>query len=417
MTASANHPVRVHWLVRLRWAAIAAQVGSIAGVRFLLRAPFPLLPLVSIVVATAVVNVLLWLWLRRGSDLSSRAIAAHLLFDIAALTGLLVWTGGAMNPFTTLYVLQVALAAILVPRRWSLAVAAGAVAAFGALLLARPEAIHVWHSGSMFMLHVRGMWVAFALTAACLWFFVDRVSAALRQRDELLAKREIASVRAERMASLATLAAGAAHELNTPLGTMAILAAELADTIRDRPDAAEQADRIRAEVRRCAGILAKMRSHEPRNDAHAIVEFASWLAPVVNEWATSRAIEPIALVVEPNARSGRARILPELLRQSIHNLLDNAWAAVDGVSGAIDVRVQRVDRESLRLVVRDRGTGIAPSDLAHVGEPFFTTREPGEGMGLGLFLAQATIAQLEGSLAIESRPGLTEVALTLPLLS
>ena len=158
-------PVQLSWLVRLRWAAIGAQVASIAGTRWLLRAPFPLAPLGLIVGALVAANVALTLRLRRGTALSEGAIAGNLLLDCAGLTGLLIWTGGAMNPFTTLYLLQVVLAAILVPGRWSLAVTLGAVLSFGGLLLARPEAIHVWHSAGMFELHVRGMWLAFALTA------------------------------------------------------------------------------------------------------------------------------------------------------------------------------------------------------------------------------------------------------------
>ena len=410
----ALNPVEVHWLVRLRWAAIAAQIASIFGVRYLLHAPFPLFPLVAIVVCTAALNVGLWLWLRRGRTLHPRAIAAHLLFDVGALTGLLVWTGGAMNPFTTLYVLQVALAAILVPRRWSLVVAIGAVVAFGALLMARPEAIHVWHSGSMFMLHVRGMWVAFALTAGCLWFFVDRVTSAFRQRDEMLARREIEAVRAERMTSLATLAAGTAHELNTPLGTVAILASELVEVLGDRPDARTQAETIRQEIRRCTAILAKLRSHEPDSEERVAVELGAWVTAVVDEWSAMRGAGTIATRVDDDASVAQTRILPTLLRQALKNLLENAWSAVDGRTGAIDVRVGRAGADALRVTVSDRGVGIPAADLAHVAEPFFTTRDPGQGMGLGLFLAQATLTQHDGSMRVASRPGLTEVELTLP---
>ncbi|MDP3278823.1 MAG: hypothetical protein Q8Q09_26765 [Deltaproteobacteria bacterium] len=188
-------PIEVRWLPRLRWAAVAALLVSIAGTKFLLRAPFPLEPLVVVVALLAALNVWLTLRLRRDHTLSERAVAVHLLADIVALTALLVWTGGAMNPFTTLYLLHVALAGILVGRRASLLLALCASAAFGALLLARPEAIHVWHSASMFDLHVRGMWVAFSLTALTLWFFVGHVLSALRARDAAIARLQLDAAR------------------------------------------------------------------------------------------------------------------------------------------------------------------------------------------------------------------------------
>jgi two-component system sensor histidine kinase RegB len=407
-------PLRVHWLVRLRWATIAAQVASIVGVKFLLRAPFPLPPLLAIVGLLTAVNLVLERFLRRGRQLSDGAIALHLLLDIAALTGLLIWTGGAMNPFTTLYLLQVALAAILVAHRWSLVVTVGAVVAFGGLLLARPEAIHVWHSGAMFLLHVRGMWVAFALTAGCLWFFVERVSAALRRREDELAAARLQAERAARLAALATLAAGTAHELNTPLGSVAILAAELSDTLAAHPDARAQADRIRAEVRRCTQILTRLRSHEDPLAARERVELAPWLQDVVRRWRAQTGVPPVPVDVAAEARTGAVRMDAAALRQAVHNLLDNARRATDGAPDAIAVELRRMDDGGFVVGVLDRGVGIAPAALLRVREPFFTTREPGDGMGLGLFLVEAAVTRHGGALTIVSEPRATCVRFTLP---
>ena len=412
---SGTAPLDARWLVRLRWAAIAAQVGSIAGTRYLLHAPFPMGPLVGIVGALVVVNVVLALRLRRAKSLPDGLIAANLLLDVAGLTSLLIFTGGAMNPFTTLYLLQVAIAGIMVPRRWSLAVTVGAVAAFGGLLLARPEAIHIWHSAGMFQLHVRGMWLAFALTAGALWYFVDRVSGSLRRRESELAAARLDRERAIRQSALGTVAAGAAHELNTPIGTVAILAAELSEMLAGHPEAQAQADRIREEVRRCKAILGRMRRPSVAGESEReTVELAAWLEEVVGRWSGDGRGCPVELAL--GVRGATRSIDAEAMRQAVVSLLDNARQAMvaAGRADAIAVSLSTDDAGAVTLAVTDTGVGIAPADLAHVGEPFFSTREPGQGMGLGVYLAQGTAALHGGALTHRSGPGGTIATLTLP---
>ncbi|MFO0563282.1 MAG: ATP-binding protein [Polyangiales bacterium] len=413
----APSPIEVRWLPRLRWAAVLALLAAIAATKYLLHAPFPIEPMIAVVVALVLVNVALLVRLRRSEALSERAVTVNLLIDTAALTVLLVWTGGAMNPFTTLYLLQVALAAVLLKRWASLTVAVVSVLCFGALLVARPEAIHVWHSATMFDLHVRGMWVAFALTAAALWFFIGRVSMALRARERALTEArstaELTALRAERLAAVATLAAGAAHELNTPLGTVMILASELRDTLRDNPEAQTALRSMRDELARCKTILHRMRPVDESETTVERIALSPWLIEAVERWKKSRTFD--AVIVRDSLGASATKASSVALEMALTGLLDNARRAhADGsVDRPVEV-VATVRDQHCWITVLDHAGTMSDEVASRAGEPFFTTREPGEGMGLGLYVSRSTVERVGGRLVIERAPGETRVSLVLP---
>ena len=267
----------------------------------------------------------------------------------------------------------------------------------------------------MLQLHVRGMWLAFALTAGALWYFVDRVSGSLRRRESELAAARLDRERAIRQSALGTVAAGAAHELNTPIGTVAILSAELSEMLAGHPEAQAQADRIREEVRRCKAILGRMRRPSVAGESEReTVELAAWLEEVVGRWSGDGRGCPVELAL--GVRGATRSIDAEAMRQAVVSLLDNARQAMvaAGRADAIAVSLSTDDAGAVTLAVTDTGVGIAPADLAHVGEPFFSTREPGQGMGLGVYLAQGTAALHGGALTHRSGPGGTIATLTLP---
>jgi len=245
------------------------------------------------------------------------------------------------------------------------------------------------------------------------------VRRALALREEELDSSRSLAARQERLASLATLAAGAAHELATPLSTIAVVAKDLERAVIAAGAPAAAADDVRLmreEVERCRRILARMRvdAGDPAGERFARVS----VRELVNDCLNASPEIDRALTVtldEPTAAATTA--LPRhAFGQALRGLVDNArQASPPGTSVSLRVAA---DDDSRRLVfeIADRGEGISPELLARVGEPFFTTKPAGQGMGLGIFLARAIVERLGGELSIRSAPGAgTTATLWLPV--
>lgn len=413
---------RIHlsWLVQLHWWAILGQAVVIVAADALTGIVLPSTTLVGLLVVEVVGNFALGAWAARVR-VTDGAIAAVMLLDVVVLTVLLDLTGGASNPFSTLYLVNIALGAVLLPSRWSWGLMIASLLGFGGLFV-HEELVGPHHHVRLMVdqqhamePHLRGMWVAFSLAAIFVVFFVQRVSSALAERDrELDEARELAT-RREKLASLATLAAGAAHELGTPLGTIAIVAKELERALAS--DGAEGSAEvhgdlklIREMVARCRAILNRMsaRAGEHAGEAFERIDVGAW-ADAALDGLPSRdrvAVEDVA--------AGTAILGPPLaLGDALRGLLKNALQASTPDTKVV-LRIT-AERGRVRADVKDRGRGMPPEILARVGEPFFTTKGPGDGMGLGLFLTRALAEQLGGEFHIASRQGEgTEAWIDLP---
>ena len=406
------HALDLSWLLRLRWGATIGQVAVILGVHFGLGKPQRLLPLFCTVAVVAASNAGLGRWTRRERPVPEALPWAVMALDVVGLTVLLSLSGGPLNPFSALYLVHIALAAVVLRAGWTWALTGLAITCFGALFVGEP--VGHGHIHDM-RLHLEGMWAAFALAAGFIVYFVQRVTRALTARERELVEARAASARHEKLTALATLAAGAAHELSTPLSTIAVVARELERGLARTPDVAalEDVRLIREQVARCRDILTHMASDAGASQGESMVSrVPAVLVEEALEGLPGR--ERVRVEVDARAREEAELVPAHAFARAIRGVVKNALQAS---APGDPVRLGLV-REAARwrLTVEDAGPGMAPEVLARAGEPFFTTKAPGEGMGLGLFLTRAVLDQLGGALELRSTPGRgTTVVLSWPV--
>jgi two-component system sensor histidine kinase RegB len=412
--------ITLRWVLRLRWWAVLGQLGTIAGTALGFHLTLPLLPLTSIVASTAISNAALVRWMRAARSVSPRLVAAVLAVDTLSLGALLFFTGGPSNPFSVLFLVQITIAALVLGIRYAAAIVGLSVATYALLFfdnvpLAGAE--HMHHAAtSTFNLHLQGMFLALSLAAILIAYFVTRVSRALHERDAQLAEAQNLAAINERLASLSTLAAGAAHELGTPLATIAVASTELqraAERIAGAEELRDDARLIREQVERCRDIVQRLgaRSAGTLGEAPELVEVGQVISELRRKMdeAQNHRLDVEVQAPEP------IRVPWRGLAQALGSLVKNAFDASDEEGARVLLAVEASTRHT-RFSVIDHGRGIAPEDLPHVGEPFYTTKGPGAGMGLGVFLARAFADRLGGQVALSSEPGLgTRAVIELPI--
>ncbi|HEY4187694.1 MAG TPA: ATP-binding protein [Polyangia bacterium] len=414
MRPDPTHPDQINygWLIRLRWSMVAGQLATILGVRFLLGLALPLAPLLTIVAIEAASNVLAAM-LGRRRPARQAWMAALMACDVLMCTGLLFFTGGPSNPFSFLYLVQIALAATTLRGAWTWALTALALGCSAVLFLWH-RALPVGGSHELYMeLHLRGMWVAFGVAASFIVYFLLRVRRALELRDaELAASRRLAA-RQERLASLATLAAGAAHELSTPLGTIAIVMTELqrrAAALGADAEAIDDLRLVREQVDRCRAILERMSTDagETVGEAPVAASLGELIDGVLAEL-------PATVAVRRELASSGAelvRVPPRAFGQALRGIVKNAQEA-SPPGATVELKIRKA-QGTLTVEVNDRGPGIPAAVMERIGEPFFTTKPTGRGMGLGVFLARTTVERLGGNVRITSSAAGTQALIVLP---
>lgn len=419
--------IALPWIVRLRYGLALGQAATVLAVDRFLDIDLPLAWILIFPALTLGSNLWLSSWgsqedaARRGN--ASVVLAGIFVLDTLGLTAILMLSGGPNNPFSLLYLVAITLSATILSKQQTWALGGLATVCFGSLFwIYWPIPVLEMHRTQPGPnLHLIGMWVSFGIAAFLVAMFSGKISELMREREASLIQLQEELAKKDRLASLVTLAAGAAHELSTPLATIAVVAKEVERYASQQQDEesegvdslTEDSRLIRTEVERCRQILTRMSMEgaEPAGEASVEVQVSDLLATTLVEFGPSSRIRT---KIAGEAEGVKLVIPRRAVEQALVALIRNA---VDASANRAMVTVSaEVDGGLLQLLVEDTGGGMSEETLRHVGEPFFTTKEPGKGMGLGVFLVRTLAHRLGGGLTFESAVGRgTRVTFELPL--
>ncbi|SEA88362.1 ATP-binding protein [Variovorax sp. YR216] len=401
-------------LIQLRWIAVVGQVATILVVHFGFGIRLPLDQMLAVLACLAAFNAASQLRWRIPRDVTNTELFIALLVDVGMLTAQLYLSGGAANPFVFLYLLQVIIAAVLL-ESWSTWTMVGVtIACFAGLaLFSEPLPLSTDPGQGLFRPYVVGMLICFALVAALLVVFITRISRILRGRDARLADLRQRAAEEEHIVRMGLLASGAAHELGTPLATLAVILGDWRHLphFTSDPELLEEVIEMEAQVKRCKTILSGilLSAGEARGENSEETTVSTFLDDLVEEWRTTRAANSFAY--ENRFGHDLPMVSDSALKQMICNVLDNALEASPQWVGLTAAH----DGDALTLTVSDVGPGFAPEMLAQFGKPYQSSKGR-PGGGLGLFLVVNVARTLGGSVTARNRPeGGAVVTLTLPL--
>jgi len=410
-THAHDRQIALTWLARLRWFAIGGQLTATVVAIASLKLQLPI-TLISVVIAITVISNISIEWQLRRGDVPAVVVPLIIVLDVCLLTLLLLCTGGASNPFSILYIVHVAMSVVVLGSGWAWAIVL--LSGIGYILILKiNQPIQPPLSEATFKL---GQWCALILVTGLIAYFTGRVMRSLKRRENELAQMRERAGRSAHLASLTTLAGGAAHELGTPLGTIALVAKELelAAIKNDAPEGIiDDARLIRQECDRCRAILDRMRIDvvEDLNETPSLAPLSALMDDLTSELKPQ---ERERFRIESSIPLTRQIPHVRVLRTALSVLVRNAFDA----SPAETPVLLRLTAENDRLLIQvvDSGSGMEEKVLKRAGEPFFTTKSVGKGMGLGLFLVRLVADNFGGKLTLESTTGLgTKSTIELPL--
>ncbi len=386
--------LRVETLVRLRWLAVFGQTMTVLVVHFWFGYPFPFMQCFAVIALSAAVNLMLRLKYPAGHRLDERAATLLLSFDVAQLCALLFFTGGLENPFVMMILAPAMIAATVLPPLRA-GILGLQVVAFATILVWQHYPMP-WGSGvslELPFLYVVAVWFSVVIATAFIGVYAWRVAEEGRQLARALTATELILIREQHLSQLDGLAAAAAHELGTPLATIALVAKELSRSVPADAAATEDFKLLREQVERCRGILARLTSF--KNEQRDFFEKVS-IRQLLVEVAES--LGSLDIKIETNMKGEGPE--PMMLRNpgvtyGITNILDNA---VDFAEDKVTITLHW-NATDLRVEIHDDGPGYSPEVLLRLGEPYVTSRARNQysdnggsgGMGLGLFIAKTLI--------------------------
>ncbi|MEM7304761.1 MAG: ATP-binding protein [Pseudomonadota bacterium] len=388
---------------------IVCQIAAVILAKTLFSFSLDIKGILIVIGCLLVFNIFTFYRSNSSSETSSSEIFIQLLIDVIALSALFFYSGGASNPFVSMYLLPLAIGAVLLSSRWVWLLAAMSIFAYSYLMWGMPgEDAHagMHHGMQSFDLHVLGMWISFVLSAGLIAYFVVKMRTSLKEKELQLQEAREQSIKDEKLVSLGALAASTAHELGTPLGTMQLIISDL----RENNISQGEIDTLLEQVQRCKQALNEMSitASELHADGKNLIGFKEFMQQLLKSWQHERANVTLTTEFNGSCKSGVAA--EKTLSKALVNLLDNA---ADASPDSVNVRA-RWEAQEAEIVITDRGSGIDPENLSKIGTRPYSSKP--DGIGLGAFLAHEIIQRLGGSVKLANHVhGGLETTIILPL--
>ncbi len=391
--------IRLTTLIIVRWIAVGGQILALLLVGVILGYKFPLWPCLATVAAAAVVNLAVSPRGAAGVRLSGRAAAIHLAFDTGQLAVLLFLTGGLDNPFSLLFLVPVTISATVLSLRSTIAL--GLLAIFCATVLAGVHLPLPWSDPGLTLpwAYVTGHWIALVFGITFIALYAWRVSAEAQQLSDALVAAQMALAREQRLSELGGLAAATAHQLGTPLGTIAVVAGELRKEVPPDGPLAEDVALIASQAERCRELLAQIAK---RPDDADLAPFGSAkLTGLVESVAAQHGRPDIELAITVTGGADDEPNLPNQpeIRHGLGNLIENAF---DFADAAVAIELDW-SGDTVVVTIRDDGPGFTADVLDSIGEPYVSGRLDDSGMGLGVFIAKTLLERTGAELRFDNR--------------
>ncbi len=400
--------LRIRTIVRLRWIAVAGQTATLLGVYWGLNFDLPIGLCLVVIALSAVLNILLRFRYPARERMPNTIAAATLGYDVLQLSALLYLTGGLQNPFAVLIIAPVTISASTQPPRTTITL--GAVAVICVTALAFFQRPLPWFPGEMLelpLVYIAGVWTALVSGAIFFALYAWRIAKETRLMSDALAMTETALLHEQKMSALDGLAAAAAHELGTPLGTIYVVTKEMLRDVPEQSPLREDVELLRAQAERCREILGRLsRSAGEEDGVLSHAPLSHLLEEVVEPNRTAGIDVVINLAGEEGGEPVAARN-PGVL-YGLGNLVENA---VDFAGKQVSVDAWW-DEETVSVTISDDGPGFSTTVMERLGEPYLTSRPAGGtgksddenfGLGLGFFIAKTLLERSGARLEFTNR--------------
>lgn len=382
-------------LLVVRGIYILAVCAALLFCHWQLQLPLNYAAMLFIISALTLINLTALIQLNYYRFPSTLTIFVQLVIELIGITLLLFYVGGADNPFVSYYLVPLCIAAAILPWRFVWPLTLMALGLYTSLFFYRiplPDLAPQHNHGGGFSLHTAGMWFNFLISSVLITFFIVRMAAALRSQNDTLNSLKEDRLRDEQLLAVATLAAGTAHELGTPLTTIKTLLSEMQSEHQDNTNLQQDIELLQTQLSYCTKTLQDLKEQAEQKD-HSRESVAHFCSQLLNNWLLLHPEVEINICIDDKAPTIEAYFHPSIA-QAIVNLLNNA---AEANPCGIDVAISW-DQQTLTMRIADQGTGIDEKLLNQIGTPFLSDK--GRGRGLGLFLTQATLDRYNGTLTL-----------------